>query len=165
MPLSRTSTLIAALALAGCPRPAAEPDKPGPKTPTALGRLMVEQVNPTFSKLTFLVFHGDTLDDPVALEAELQRNAATLKAATARVRTWPDPPVTTPEAREVFYALSTSADQFAGRLVESLGRWDLATAQTQLEQIAKACNDCHHFFRLKLEDSVVGPSTQPPVGP
>lgn len=156
--------LIASLVLAGCSQPAAPTDPATPKAPTPLGLLMKDQINAAFSKLSFLVFHGESMDDPDAVAAELQRMATTLADGTGRVKDWPDPPVTTAEGRDVFYTFSGKLDQLAARFADSVRRGDQAAQRTQLEQIAKVCNDCHHFFRLKLEDSVVGPGAPPPAG-
>jgi hypothetical protein len=41
------------------------------------------------------------------------------------------------------------------KLIDSIGRDDRRQALSQLEEIADTCNNCHHFFRLKVDDSVV----------
>jgi hypothetical protein len=123
-----------------------------------LGLLMKNEINPAFSKLTFLVFHGEEMEeDPVKLRTEMTRHGETLLNSLARLRGWPQPPTVTEEGREVFFTYALSVDKSAQQLLDAIGRSDNATAAKQLESIAKACNNCHHFFRLDIEDSVVGP--------
>ena len=147
------------LLVAACSKPAAvsEPKIAGsPK----LNRLMNEQVNPAFSKLSFLVFHAETMDDPEAARAELAATAKHFAAATAVLRDWPDPPVTSQEGKEVFHTYSASVHRYASQLVTSVAADDTAASARALEQIAQTCNNCHHFFRLNIKDSVVGPQAK-----
>jgi hypothetical protein len=117
---------------------------------------MKTEINPTFSKLIVLVFHGDTLDmEADAVAAELQRTAAVLQGAVARLREWSQPPTESREGREVFYTYAKSVDSATQRLVAAAAQKDNDAAAAQLEQIAGTCNNCHHFFRLRLRDSVV----------
>jgi cytochrome c556 len=135
-----------------------EPPAEAPPTNqvTPLGFLMKNEVNPTFSKLVVLVFHSDTLEmEPEAVKAELQRAGQTLKNALARVREWNDPPTQSSEGREVFYTFANSVDRATQRLVAAIEGDDIEAAATELEQIANTCNSCHHFFRLKIKDSVI----------
>lgn len=118
---------------------------------------MNEEINPTFTKLSALVFHAETQDDAQAARAELARMSGKLSAATARLEAWPSPPVRSAEGREVFHTYAASIDQDARKLVTSVGAGDTAASKRTLEHIAETCNNCHHFFRLKIEDSVVGP--------
>lgn len=121
--------------------------------------LMKNEINPAFSKITFLVFHGEEMEqDPAALQAELSRYGEALRKALSRLRVWQHPPTESTEGKQVFYAYALSVDKSAARLVDALGRADNQDAAKQLEGIAKTCNSCHHFFRLNIEDSVVGPS-------
>lgn len=119
---------------------------------------MKQEINPAFSKLTFLVFHGEEMEeDPIKLKTEMTRHGKTLLTSLARLRSWPHPPTITDEGREVFFTYALNVDESAQRLLDAIGRTDNATAAKQLETIARACNNCHHFFRLDIEDSVVGP--------
>lgn len=150
--------LLALVLLAGCPKPATSPAGGDDGDITELGLLMKNDINPAFSKLTVLVFHGSEMqEDPQALQRELTTAAAVLQTSIARLRGWPDPPTKTPEAREVFFTFAAAVDQSAARLTEAVSRFDSTTAAAQMEQIAKTCNSCHHFFRLKIEDSVLPP--------
>jgi hypothetical protein len=146
-----------ALALTACPKPAPQTAAPG-DTPgvTALAILMKNRINPAFSKLTFLVFHGDELqEDPNAVRMELQRTANLLKGSVGELKEWREPPTDSTEGREVFYTYTANVDQQARQLFDAIERHDAAAAQTQMQDLADTCNNCHHFFRLKVEDSVV----------
>jgi cytochrome c553 len=132
------------------------PEAPPTNQVTPLNRLMKGEVNPTFSRLIVLVFHSDNLDmNPEVLKVERQRAALILKRAVARLREWSDPPTQSPEGREVFYTYANSVDRAAQRLVAAVERDDNAAAAGELEQIATTCNNCHHFFRLRIKDSVI----------
>lgn len=125
-----------------------------------LGALMKNDLNPPFSKLTFLVFHGkDAAEDPATVRAEMQRSIAALRASIARLRTWQNPPVTSEEGKDVFYTFASSLEASSMRFEKALGTNDTTTASSALSQIAKTCNNCHHFFRLNLKDSDEGPGT------
>lgn len=126
-----------------------------------LNALMNKQVNPAFSKLSFLVFHADTMDDPDAARAELASNAGRLEAATARLSAWANPPVTSAQGREVFHTYSATVHRYSKQLVAAVATDDNGAARQALERIAKTCNECHHFFRLNIKDSVVGPNAAP----
>ena len=105
-----------------------------------------------------MLFHGDGVEkDGKALQAELQQSAATLRTSIARLRVWPKVPAESEEARAVFYTFSESVDGQTGKLLAAIERADRAIAMRQLEQIADTCNNCHHFFRLNIEDSKGGP--------
>lgn len=160
-------TIACALLVLSCSGPAGQRSTtPGIKKSATLGVLMREQVNPAFSELSFLVFHGDeTSEQPETVHAEIARHARALATGTTRLREWSDPPTETVEAREVFQTYSASIDKTAQQLVEAVERKDSTTMASAMEQIAKTCNSCHHFFRLDLEDSVVGAGPALPHSP
>lgn len=148
--------LVCLLSVGGACSQEPPPEAPPTNQVTPLGLLMKNQVNATFSKLVVFIFHSDTLEmEPEALKAELRRAGQTLKGALARVREWNDPPTQSPEGREVFYTYANSVDRATQRLVDAIERDDNAAAATEMEQIANTCNSCHHFFRLKIKDSVI----------
>jgi hypothetical protein len=120
-----------------------------------LALLMRNDINPAFSKLTFLVFHGSSEDNPTEVRAELARAAGVLRTSIGQLRTWRQPPTETEQGREVFYTYAMSVDAATQRLLDAVQREDASTAATQLQQISRTCNSCHHFFRLDIEDSVV----------
>lgn len=160
--MRRLCVLLLALGACGAPAPSATSDATRTsRKQEPLGRLMKEQVNPSFSRLTFLVFHGEDMDDPDAVQAELVRAANVLQGAMAKLHAWPTPPTITDEGRDVFYAYAASVDRASQRLVQSIAARDSDALPAHLESIARTCNDCHHFFRLDIKDSVVGPSAAP----
>ncbi len=151
---------LAALALlVGCSAPAAPPRTVTPTIGSSkeLQALMKEQVNPTFSKLTFLAFHAEEMEDTVSARRQMAEQATRLSSAFARLRDFRTPPTQTPEGREVFFAYAQAVDGYAQKLVGAVATNAEADVQKHLESISKTCNDCHHFFRLDIEDSVVGP--------
>ena len=123
---------------------------------TALTMLMKNEINPAFSKLTILVFHGDDMqEDPRKVRGELSNAAKVLQSAIGQLRTWTQPPTSTDQGRDVFYTYASSVDASAQRLLDAVRQNDNATAAKQMKQIADTCNNCHHFFRLTIDDSVV----------
>lgn len=157
--LTTASRLALALLLTACakaPIPSQQTEQPTDARMTALTQLMKNQINPAFSRLTFLVFHGDDLqEDPNAMRVELQRTAATLRGAIGELREWREPPTQSAQGRDVFYAYAASVDRQAQTLFDAIEGRDGDTAAKQMQDIADTCNNCHHFFRLKIEDSVV----------
>lgn len=125
-----------------------------------LNALMNERINPAFSKLSFLVFHADTMDDPEAARRELVVAADNLSAGTSVLSGWRNPPVSSAQGREVFHTYSANVDRYAKALVTAVRADDDTGSARALEQIATTCNNCHHFFRLDIKDSVVGPQAK-----
>ncbi len=146
--------------LLGCPKPAPEPQKP--KTQTELGRLMKQQVNAPFSKLTFLVFHGEDQEDAAAVKTALQSHVAVLRNAISKLLVWQHPPTESAEGKEVFFTYVSSIDKTAQQLEREIASDDMPAAARSLDKIAQVCNSCHHFFRLDIKDSVVGPNVPAP---
>ena len=151
----RSCLVVALAACSSKPPTPAHPPANHDAALTELGLLMKNDINPAFSKLTFLVFHGESMDDPVKLKSELTMAASVLRDSLVRLRTWSKPPTESEEGRAVFYTYANAVDTSTQRLVEAIGQEDQPTAAQQMRQIAKSCNSCHHFFRLKIEDSVV----------
>lgn len=155
--MTRSTLLL--LLVAACSRgPAAKGPDDGPTIASVaeLGALMKNEINPAFSRLTFLLLHGESVEDNAeALGAELGRSASRLRGAIAKLRAWTHVPAKTEQGREVFFTFAESVDQMTEKLVVRVSRGEREAAQGQLEQIADTCNNCHHFFRLKIEDSVV----------
>jgi hypothetical protein len=156
--MNRHTTIALALALAACtkaPIPQTT-EKPSDAGMAALAALMKNQINPAFSKLTFLVFHANELqEDPNAVRAELERSAALLRVSIAELRGWREPISGSNEGRDVFFTYAANVDQQAQTLFEAVQNRDGAAAAKQMQDMADTCNNCHHFFRLKIEDSVV----------
>ncbi len=146
--------LTAGIACTKAPGPPAE--KRSDAGMAALAALMKNQINPAFSKLTFLVFHAEELqEDPNAVRAELQRFATMLRGSIIELRDWKELPTQSREGRDVFYTYAASVDRQAQTLFDAIQRKDNDTAVAQMQEIADTCNNCHHFFRLEIEDSVV----------
>ncbi|MBX3160473.1 MAG: hypothetical protein KF773_31195 [Deltaproteobacteria bacterium] len=143
--------------LLGCakpPAPSAVQDGPTLRKLEALGALMKNDINPAFSKLVFLIAHADT-EDPKAVRTELTIAGTNLRTAIGKLRAWHEIPTESTQGREVFLTYAASIDTMTDKLIDSIGRDDRPKALVQLEEIADTCNNCHHFFRLKVEDSVV----------
>jgi hypothetical protein len=146
--------------LAGCPKSGTPSGKTEDARITALTLLMKNDINPAFSKLTFLVFHGDSMqEEPAMIKLEATNAAGVLNIAMEKLRVWQEPPTQTAQGKEVFYTYSNAVGEMTTKLSQAIARDDMATAAAQMQQIAKTCNSCHHFFRLKIEDSVVPGST------
>jgi len=147
------------LTIAACAKPAPQQPAAGGATIAAvaeLGLLMKNEINPSFSRLTFLMFHGDSVEsDDQSLVAELGRSASQLRGSIARLRAWRNVPAQSLEGRDVFFTYAESVDTMTEKLVVALSNGEQGAAETQLEAIADTCNNCHHFFRLKIEDSIV----------
>jgi hypothetical protein len=144
--------------LIGCakPTPSSVNDGATIRKLEALGGLMKNDVNPAFSKVVFLLAHADEgTEDPRAVRSELEIATVNLRTAIGKLRLWHNPPTESAEGRDVFLTYAASIDDMAGKLVDALDREDRTTALKHLEQIADTCNNCHHFFRLKIDDSVV----------
>jgi cytochrome c556 len=148
---------LIALLLAACTKSQVPATDPTPDAGmAALAALMKNQINPAFSKLMFLVFHEEDLqEEPTAVRAEMQRYAQLLRTSIGELREWKEPPTQSAEGREVFYTFSANVDRQTQQLFAAVERRDRASAEAQMQEIADTCNNCHHFFRLKIEDSVV----------
>ncbi len=154
---SRRAALALVLSCSACTKAPAPPtEKRSDAGMAALAALMKNQINPAFSKLTFLVFHAEELqEDPNAVRAELQRFATMLRGSILELRDWKELPTQSREGRDVFYTYAASVDRQAQTLFDAIQRKDNDTAVAQMQDIADTCNNCHHFFRLEIEDSVV----------
>lgn len=107
---------------------------------------MKTRVNPSFSKISFLLFHdedSDTEIDPSALPA----SAAELASAAEKLGKWTNLPGESEQSKLVFdeYADSLRAD--AVKLVDSLRGKQLDNARKIFESLHRKCDACHHFFR------------------
>lgn len=151
--------VLCALVLSACAKPAVpstSQDRPSDAAMAALAALMKNQINPAFSKLTFLVFHGEEMqEDPNTVRIEMQRAATILRGSLGELRDWREPPTQSAEGKDVFYTYAVSVDRQAQTLLDAIDRRDGGATQTQMQDMADTCNNCHHFFRLDIEDSVV----------
>jgi hypothetical protein len=149
--------VIGLVAAAACV-PASKPppaEQPMIASMVELGLLMKNEINPSFSRLSFLMFHGDTVEtDEATLTLELERHAALLHRAIGQLRAMHNVPTRTTEGRTVFFTYVDSVGRSTEKLVEVIGI-ERSQAAALLEQIATTCNNCHHFFRLRIDDAVV----------
>jgi hypothetical protein len=76
-----------------------------------------------------------------------------------------NPPVATAEAREVFVTYVDSLVKDSEALSKALAVKDRQQMETVLKKITNTCNDCHHFFRLKVVDGTSEPETMVMVIP
>ena len=110
---------------------------------------MKDEVNQPYSALVFGVFHSENGIDYVAISTPLEA----LRSGIAKVRDIADPPVETNEARSVFFtyldSLAHDADKFRG----AVARHDQPGMEASLLRLGKTCNNCHHFFRLEIQDT------------
>lgn len=124
-----------------------------------LNEIMKNEVNQPFSALMFLVFHAaETSEDGELDYAQIGVPVATLRTGLAKVQAMVNPPVQTAEAREVFLTYVDSLVRDAEALSAAFDRRDRPRMENVLQKITRTCNDCHHFFRLK----VVGEGPPPP---
>ncbi len=107
---------------------------------------MKTRVNPSFSKISFLLFHeedSDTEVDPAALPA----SANDLASAAERLSKWPNLPAESEQSKLVFDEYAESLKSDAVKLVESLHGKQLDNARKIFESLHRKCDACHHFFR------------------
>jgi hypothetical protein len=120
-----------------------------------LNEIMKNEVNQPFSALMFLVFHaeeasGEASDGGELDFARIGAPVATLRTGIGKVRAMMNPPVQTAEAREVFLTYVDSLVRDSELLSQALTRKDRPRMESVLQKITRTCNDCHHFFRLKV---------------
>ena len=124
-----------------------------------LNEIMKNEVNQPFSALMFLIFHAADASEGGELDyARIGAPVATLRTGVSKVRAMLNPPVATAEAREVFLTYVDSLVRDAESLSQAYEGRDRSRMETLLKKITHTCNDCHHFFRLK----VVGHGPPPP---
>lgn len=108
---------------------------------------MKDQLNPPFSKLSFLLFHSSEDGgeiDPAALPAA----ASELALAAEKLGQWKSPPGDSEQGKLVFYEYAEALKSDADSLVGALGSNDKAGAIKVFESLRKKCDSCHHFFRF-----------------
>lgn len=132
---------------------------------TELSLFMKTQINPSFSKLSFLLFHqGDPSElDPSMLPAAAQE----LAAATTKLSEWPTPYGDSEQAQQVFFEYAASLRNNAANLAQAVAADDHEGAQKNFEELRGNCDSCHHFFRFgetssgAAEPTVVLPAVAP----
>lgn len=162
MTVSKVATLALFLGLGGLacgPAATAENSEPttGSKALLAksrLGSLMKSLVNPSFSKISFLLFHNEEEPeegvDPIL---EIVKATNDLAEASARLVEWPVPPTESQEAKTVFFEYAQNLQKDVQLLQQALAAKDLPKAQQIFEELRRKCDSCHHFFRYQGEIS------------
>jgi cytochrome c556 len=140
---------IASVIATSCARRPAQPATPKVLHSPELDRIMKEEVNQPYSALVFGVFHRETGIDYAAIATPLEA----LRSGIAKVRQIADPPVETNEARSVFFTFLESLAHDTERFRGAVARRDEPGMEAALVRLGKTCNNCHHFFRLRLQDT------------
>ena len=117
-----------------------------PSKTTELSLFMKTRINPSFSKISFLLFHDEESESEIDATA-LPASAAELARAAERLSKWTDLPGESEQSKLVFNEYADSLRGDAVKLVESLrgNRWD--NAKKVFESLHRKCDACHHFFR------------------
>jgi cytochrome c556 len=136
------------LAVAGCSAPAAAVrSDPGDEVRRSrLGAFMRGQVNPAFSKLSFLLFHAEAGDEP-GDAAGLQGASDELARATRSLGEWSEPPVESEQAEQVFREYAGALRKESARLQAAIAANRRADAKRLFQVVQQRCDSCHHFFR------------------
>lgn len=130
-----------------------------PTKTTELGIFMKTRVNPSFSKISFLLFHEEDSDediDPAALPA----SADDLSRASEVLGKWPGLPGESEQSKQVFSEYADSLKSDAGKLLEAVRGKQLDSARKVFESLHRKCDACHHFFRYD-QASVLEPLGKP----
>jgi cytochrome c556 len=148
--------LIAVLVIACSSPPAKTPASPAQAQGSAttaqspLDKLMRDRMNKVFSQLIFQVFHADGDPDFGALTQQ----ASELRGTVDTVRHLPTPAViSSDEAREVFYTYNDTLQRDSDKFSTAVDKHDIDGMRSLLTKIGQTCNQCHHFFRLKIDDA------------
>jgi cytochrome c556 len=143
----RQISIVVLVGLSACSSPAAGPRLGrDPSKTTELGLFMKTRINPSFSKISFLLFHdedSDTEIDPAALPA----SANELASAAEKLSKWTSLPGESEQSKQVFDEYAESLKTDAVKLVESLRGKQLENARKIFESLHRKCDSCHHFFR------------------
>jgi cytochrome c556 len=162
---SRRISIVVLAGLLSCSGPADPPTIRDRTKTTELGIFMKTRMNPSFSKISFLLFHeedSETEIDPAALPA----SADELARAADMLGRWPDLPGESDQSRLVFHEYADSLKVDAGKLIQSLRANQLDGARKIFESLHRKCDACHHFFRYD-QSPVLDPrgNTVPPKDP
>lgn len=143
--------IAAVLATVGCSGSTPPTAAPAAKKKDGeLDKLMRNRMNKSYSQLVYFVFHGEGEPDFAKITAEGHE----LRSAVDSVRALQMPAmVTTEEARSVYRSYNDTLQRDSERFGEAIAAKDMARMRTVLDKIGKTCNDCHHFFRVKIEDA------------
>ena len=150
---------IAVLAgVLACSGTAQQPKIRDPSKTTELGIFMKTRVNPSFSKISFLLFHeedSETDIDPAALPA----SADELARAADQLGKWPELPGESEQSKLVFHEYADSLKADAIKLVQALRANQGDNARKAFESLHRKCDACHHFFRYDQSSVTEPPGT------
>lgn len=131
----------------GCSSHVEQPRPVRGQTRSALGVFMKTQLNPPFSKLSFLLFHvGDEGADPDP--GALAAVASELAVAAEKLGEWKEAPGESDQGKLVFFEYAESLKADATSLVGAVSGNNKAGAIKVFESLRKKCDSCHHFFRF-----------------
>jgi cytochrome c556 len=156
----RRISIVAVVGLSSCSGAERAQTARDPTHTTELGIFMKTRINPSFSKISFLLFHDeDSAEeiDPAALPA----SADELSRAADVLRKWPDLPAESEQSKLVFHEYADSLKTDAAKLVDALRARQADNARKVFESLHRKCDACHHFFRYD-QTSVMDPHSQPP---
>lgn len=112
-----------------------------------LGVFMKTYVNPPFSKISFLLFHGEA-DEAAGINSDvLPASANELAQAADRLSKWPELPSGSTQSTLVFHEYASALRNDALHLIEALKKPQRDAAARIFESLRKKCDSCHHFFR------------------
>lgn len=142
--------MIATACSAPAPKPATTTAAATGSAQSPLDKLMRDRMNKVFSQLIFQVFHADGDPDFAALTQQ----AGELRSVVDSVRHLPTPTVvSSDEAREVFYTYNDALQRDSDKFSVAVDHHDVDSMKSLLTKIGQTCNQCHHFFRLKIDDA------------
>jgi hypothetical protein len=159
--LKRLLVVVALAGPASCSSPVERPVAPrAPSQSSELGVFMKTQMNPPFSKISFLLFHDDEGDSEVD-PAELPASASLLAAAAERLGKWPDLPGESQQSKLVFHEYADALRNDARGLNEAARDNQREAMVKAFESLRRKCDSCHHFFRYDEELSRDGRARDP----
>jgi cytochrome c556 len=156
----RRISIVAVVGLSSCSGAERAQSVRDPTHTSELGIFMKTRINPSFSKISFLLFHDeDSAEDvdPTALPA----SADELSRAADMLRKWPDLPAESEQSKLVFHEYADSLKTDAAKLVDALRAKQVDNARKVFESLHRKCDACHHFFRYD-QTSVTDPHSQAP---
>lgn len=143
----RQLSIIVLVGISACAGTAAPPrQEHDPNKTTELGLFMKTRVNPSFSKISFLLFHEGDNDEEID-PALLPISSEELVRSADRLRKWPELPGESEESKQVFHEYADSLRTDAAKLVDAVRGNQMETARKVFDSLHRKCDACHHFFR------------------
>jgi len=136
--MRRTLCIAALVACGGPARPAVFDVDPARRA--ALDTFMKKDVDPPFDELSYQLFHDSQA-------RELPGTAQALAEVSARLREWRDPPVGSPQARQIFSDYTGELSRASEQLRAAVAHDDLSAAQRLFDDVRRRCDACHALFR------------------